>query len=184
MGLDEVIGEVRRDGDARGQAIVAAARKEAAAILDAARAQAKEQESARMAAAEKEARAVTAQTASRAESESRKALLSAEAELRAELKATIVKDLAGLPAKTREGHLKEILGKAHSIIPKGKVWGASQDTTYLASQKTYKHAGSLPISGGIVVDSEDGLNRLDLSYETILDEAWRDILKAEASLFH
>ena len=184
MSLEQVIGEVRRDGDMRAQAIVAEARKEAHAIIESARAQAKQVEAARMAAAEKEATAVTSQAASRAESESRKLNLSAEAELRNELKATVVKGLAEIPAKTREKHLKSLLAKAHSIIPKGTVWGSSQDTAFLAGQKTYKHAGSLPIAGGIVVESEDGMNRLDLTYETLLDEAWRDVLKAEVGLFH
>jgi len=184
MSLEQVIVDVRRDGDARAQAIVAAARKEAQGILDAARAQAKSLEQARMAQAEKESAAVTSQAASRAESEARKAVLAAEAQLRSELKATVTKGLGDLPAKTREKHLKTLVAKAHGIIPKGTVWGASQDTAVLTGQKTYKHGGSLPIAGGIVVESEDGMNRLDLSYETILDEAWRDVLKAEAKLFH
>ena len=42
---------------------------------------------------------------------------------------------------------------------------------------------SVPISGGIVVESEDGRTRLDLSYDTLLDGMWRDVLKAEAELF-
>ncbi|MCA1819668.1 MAG: V-type ATP synthase subunit E family protein [Thermoplasmatota archaeon] len=184
MSLEAVIGEVRRDGDARAQAVVAAARKEAQAILDAARQQAKAVESARMAAAEKESRALASQAASRAESGSRKSILAAEAELRAELKATSLAGLGELPAKTREKHLKSLLAKAHGIIPEGHVWGASQDTAFLAANKTYKHAGSLPVAGGIVVESEDGMNRLDLTYETLLDESWRDVLKAEAGLFH
>lgn len=184
MGLDQVIGEVRRDGEARAQAIVAAARKEAQAILEAARAQAKAHEASRLAAADKEAAAIAAQGASRAESEARKAVLSAEAQLRTELKAAAVQGLSKLPAKAREKHLKALLARAQAIIPKGTVWGASQDTAYLAGQKAYRHAGSLPIAGGIVVESEDGANRLDLTYETILDEAWRNVLKAEAGLFH
>ncbi|MEA3189485.1 MAG: V/A-type H+/Na+-transporting ATPase subunit [Thermoplasmata archaeon] len=184
MGLDQVIGEVRRDGEARAQHILAEARKEAAAILDAARAQAKQHEAARLAAADKEAAAVSAQAASRAESESRKAVLGAEATLRAELKRTILQGLADLPAKTREAHLKKLLARAHAIVPKGTVWGAAQDTAALHAQKTYKHGGSHAIAGGIIVESEAGDARLDLSYETLLDESWRDVLKAEAGLFH
>jgi vacuolar-type H+-ATPase subunit E/Vma4 len=184
MSLEQVIADVRRDGEARAQAVVAAARKEAAAIIDAARAQAKQVEAQRMAAAEKDAAAVTAQAASRAESEARKLQLAAEAELRNELKAAAQKGLADLPAKTREAHLKALLAQAHAIIPKGSVWGAEKDGAFLKGQKTYKHAGSLPIAGGIVVESEDGMTRLDLSYETLLDEAWRDVLKSEAKLFH
>jgi vacuolar-type H+-ATPase subunit E/Vma4 len=183
MGLDEVIGDVRRDGEARARSVLEAARKEAQGILDAARAQAKQVEAQRMAAAEKEAAAIAAQGASRAESEARKIQLAAEAQLRDELKATVLAGLADLPEKTREKHLKSLLAHAHSVIGKGSVQGAEKDAAYLKAHKTFKHTGSLPIAGGIVVESEDGMNRLDLSYETLLDEAWRDVLKAEAGLF-
>ncbi|MEA3203485.1 MAG: V/A-type H+/Na+-transporting ATPase subunit [Thermoplasmata archaeon] len=183
MGLEQVIGEVRRDGDARAQGILDGARREAKLILDQARQQAQAYETQRMAAAAKDAAAASAQVASRAESEARKALLAAESDLRAQLRAALVKALAELPLKQREAHLKALLAQAQKVIPAGKVWGSAQDTTFLHTQKAYKHAGATAIAGGIVVESEDGMNRLDLSYETLLDEAWRDILKAEARLF-
>lgn len=183
MGLEQVIGEVRRDGDARAQAILDGARREAKQILDQARDAARAYEASRLAAAAKDAAALAAQVASRAESEARKAVLAAESGLRAELRAALLKALAELPVKQREAHLKALVAQAQTVIPAGKAWGASQDTTFLHAQKAYRHAGPAPIAGGLVVESEDGMTRLDLSYETLLDEAWRDILKAEARLF-
>lgn len=183
MGLDQVIGEVRRDGEARAQHILQEARKEAAAILEAARGEAKAHEAQRLAQANREAAAVQAQGASRAESETRKLVLAAEAQTREQMRQSILGGLSGLPAKTREKHLQALLKRAQSVIPKGTVYGAQADASVLASAKPYKHGGSLPVAGGIVVESEDGKARLDLTYETLLDEAWRDILKAEAGLF-
>ncbi|HUR61454.1 MAG TPA: V-type ATP synthase subunit E family protein [Candidatus Thermoplasmatota archaeon] len=183
MGLEQVIGEVRRDGDARAQAILDNARREAKLVLDQARAQAAAYEAQRLAQASKDAAALTSQVASRAESEARKLLLASESERRAEMRAAVLKGMADLPAKSREAHLRALVAQAQRVIPAGKVWGAAADTTFLHAQKSYKHAGQVPIAGGIVVESEDGMNRLDLSYETLLDEAWRDILKAEAGRF-
>lgn len=183
MGLDQVIGEVRRDGDTRAQAILDNARREAKLLLDQARAQAAAYEQSRMTAAAKDAAAVAAQVASRAESEARKVLLASESGLRSDLRAAVLKGMADLPAKSREAHLKALVAQAQKVIPAGKVWGAAADTTFLHTQKAYKHAGQAPVAGGIIVESEDGMNRLDLTYETLLDEAWRDILKAEAGLF-
>ena len=183
MGLDQVIGDVRRDGDTRAQAVLASARKEADAILANARAQAAAYEKARLEAADREAAAAKAQAGSRAESESRKAVLTAEAELREALREQVLAHFAKLEPKHRESHLKSLLDTAKSVIPSGSVWGAAQDTTALKAQKTYKHAGSQPIAGGIIVESEDGKTRLDLTYETLLDGMWRDVLKAEANLF-
>lgn len=183
MGLDQVITEVRRDGEARAQATLKAARQEADAILAAARAQAQALEKARLEAASREAEQAKAQALSRAESEARKAVLTAEAELRDELRRQTVAHFAALPAKAREAHLKALLKTATAVIPAGKAWGADKDAAFLKGAKPYAHAGSLPIAGGLVVESEDGKSRLDLSYETLLDGAWRDVLKAEAGLF-
>jgi vacuolar-type H+-ATPase subunit E/Vma4 len=185
MGLDQVITEVRRDGEARAQATLKAARQEADAIVAAARAQAHALEKARLDAAAREAEQAKAQALSRAESEARKAVLTAEAGLREELRRQVVAHFAALPAKAREAHLKALLKTAQAVIPAGKVWGADKDAAALkaAAGKAYAHAGSLPIVGGVVVESEDGRTRLDLSYETLLEGQWRDVLKAEAGLF-
>lgn len=184
MGVDQVIGEVRRDGEARAQQVLQQARKEAADILAQARQQAQAHEAAQIARADKEAKAILAQGASRAESEARKTVLGAEAELRAQMKQAILAALRDLPAKAREKHVAALVKRAQAIIPKGTVSGAAADAAALAAQKTYKPGGDLPVAGGIVVESEDGRARLDLTYETILEESWRDILKAEAGLFH
>lgn len=183
MGLDQVIGEVRRDGDTRGQAILANARKEADAILAAARAQAATYEKARMEAADREAAAAKSQAASRAESEARKAVLTAEAELRDSLREAVLAHFAKLDAKARASHVLALIATAKPIIPSGKVWGAEKDAAALKGQTVYKHGGNQPITGGIIVESEDGRTRLDLTYETLLDGMWRDVLKAEAALF-
>lgn len=183
MGLDQVIGEVGQDGETRAKAVLANARKEADAILAAARAQAASYEKARMEAADREAASAKAQAASRSESEARKAILTVEAELRGALREQVLAHFGQLDAKRREAHLKTLLDTAKGVIPSGSVWGAAQDTTALKAQKTYKHAGSHAIAGGIVVESEDGRTRLDLTYETLLDGMWRDVLKAEAALF-
>lgn len=183
MGLSEVITDVRKDGEARAAAILAAARKEATAILDGARGQAKAFEATRLADAERQAKQVASQVASRAESDARKAVLSGEAALRAQLKAAILKALQAAPAKSREAHLKALVARAQKVIPAGKVWGAAADAALLEKAKPYAYAGATAIAGGILVESESGDARLDLSYETLLDDAWRDILRAEAGLF-
>lgn len=183
MGLDQVIGEVRRDGEARAQATVKAARQEADAILSAAKAQAKAHEKARLDAAAREAEQARAQAMSRAESEARKAVLTAEAELRDALRAQVLGHFGRLDAKTRATHVLALMATAKPVIPDGKVFGNEKDLSALKSGKPYTFGGTLDVAGGIVVESEDGKARLDLTYETLLDGMWRDVLKAEAALF-
>lgn len=183
MGLDQVIGEVRHDGEARSQQVLANARKEADAILAEARARASAYEAERMQAAERDAAAAKAQALSRAESEARKIVLTAEAELREALREQVLAHFAKLDAKARATHVTALIATAKGIIPSGKVWGAEKDGPTLKNQAVFKHAGNQPIVGGIVVESEDGRTRLDLTYETLLDGLWRDVLKAESALF-
>lgn len=183
MGVDQVIGEVRRDGEARAQGILKAARQEADAIVSAARAQAAKEEKQRLEQAARDGEQAHAQAMSRAESEARRAVLTAEAALRQQLRDQVMAHFASLPAKSREAHLKALLKTAQAVIPAGSVWGADKDAAALKAAKPYKHAGDLPIAGGIVVEAEDGRTRLDLSYETLLDGMWRDVLKTQADLF-
>ncbi len=63
------------------------------------------------------------------------------------------------------------------------MWGASADAATLEKTKPYAYAGTTAIAGGILVESESGDARLDLSYETLLEDAWRDIQRSEAALF-
>ena len=183
MGLSEVVGEVRRDGEGRAQAVIDAARREAEAILADARQKARTYEDERLKEAGREAAQITAQSHSRADSEARKAVLTTEAALRGELRRAALKALANLPAKSRQAHVKTLVGRAQAIVPKGKVFGAETDAAFLKDAKAYSFGGSIPVTGGLVVESDDGKVRLDLTYETLLDEMWRDVLRAEAALF-
>jgi V/A-type H+/Na+-transporting ATPase subunit E len=174
MGLEQVIAEVRRDGEARAKAVIDEANAEAERIL----AIRKE----RQAQADRDATHARAQILSGAEFAARKTVLQEENTLRAALRENLLAHFAGLPAKTREKHLTALLRQAKNTVPAGKVWGAEKDKAAL--QKTgYTFAGAAPIAGGIIVESEDGSIRLDLSYETLLADMWRDVLRSEAALF-
>ncbi len=183
MGLSEVVADVRRDGEENAQAVLRQARQEADAILQEARRKAKAYEEDRLAHAARDGNHGAAQVQSRADSDARRAVLAAEAQLRSELKAAVLRHFRGLPPKARQAHLKTLVERAHAVIPKGRVWGAEADAGALQKDKTYAYAGTVPAAGGIVVESEDGTVRLDLTYETLLEDLWRDVLKAEAALF-
>ncbi len=183
MSLQDVVTEVRRDGDAKAQEIVANARKEAESLLAAAREKAQAHERSRMADAERESEQVLLQARSRAKSEAGKVVLMAEAELREQLRQSVLAGFSDLDATTRTGHINALLKRAEAIVPKGRVWGAEQDKAALDAQTTYEVAGATDILGGIIVESDDGTARLDLSYETLLSDMWRDVLRSEAKLF-
>ncbi len=184
MGLTEVIGEVRRDGEARAQQILDDARTEADAIIAKAQAKADAYQAQRAAQAERDGKQVEAQVLSHAEFEARKLALTAESEMREELRALILEGFGSLKGTTRSAHIKKLLATAKDIIGDGSVFGAAADEEALKKQRTFAYGGTTDIVGGIIVESEDGTARLDLSYETLLDDMWRDILGQEAGLFN
>lgn len=183
MGLEQVIGEVRRDGDQRAKKLIDDAQAEASRILAAATEKVQAYEDERMKAATRDAEQARQQIRSGAEFEARKLVLRAEAELRGELRQAVLDGFATLPAATRAKHITALLATAKKTIPDGVVRGARQDAKALESQTTYKYGGQADIAGGIIVESANGMNRLDLSYETLIADMWRDVLKAEAGLF-
>lgn len=183
MGLEQVIGEVRQDGDARAQRLLDDARARATELVAEAEARARAYEEQRLAQAERDGEQVRAQVLSSAEFEARKTALTAEAELRTQLRETLVEGFAALPQKTRDAHVKRLLATAETVLGgSGRVWATAQDQK-AASAGPYAFAGTLDGAGGIVVESDDGTQRLDLRYETLLADLWRDILREEATLF-
>jgi V/A-type H+-transporting ATPase subunit E len=183
MGLEQVIGDVRRDGDQRAQKVLDDAKAEAERILTAAKDKAKMHQDSRATAAAKDAEQLKAQIISSAEFEARKTVLTTEAELRAELKQIILDGFAAIGAGPRKKHITKLLKTAQGTIAKGSVFGAAADAAILEKQDHYTYGGTTDIIGGIIVESESGKNRLDLSYGTLLGDMWRDVLKQEAELF-
>ncbi len=182
MGLEQVVQEVRTGAEQKAKDILAEAQAEADRIMQDAQGKADAYKAQRLAQAERDVEQIKKQAISHAQFEARKAVLSTENELRDELRARIIDGLAGLDDKTRAGHVKTLLATAESIIPTGQAWGAAQDEKALSGGK-YAFAGATDIAGGLIVESEDGRERLDLSYETLLGDVWRDVLAAEAGLF-
>lgn len=183
MGLTEVIGDVRKDGETRAQALLDDANAEAKRLLDAAKEKVATYHADRLAQAERDAGQVEAQVLSHAESEARKHVLTAEAEMRKDLRETLLEGFAALKDATRTKHVKALLKTGKDVVGKGTVFGAKADQDTLKAQRSFAFGGVVDIAGGIIVESEDGLTRLDLSYETLLGDLWRDVLRHEAGLF-
>ncbi len=183
MGLEQVVQDIHRETEARVKQILDLAHQEAADVLAEARQKAADYEASRLAQADRDGAQQATQVQSNAEFEARKHVLAAEAELRDELRQKVLEGFAALPAKTRQKHATALLKQAKETISSGRVWGAKKDLTALGKQKSFEVAGETDIAGGIIVESEDGRIRLDLSYETLLDGMWRDVLRQEAGLF-
>ncbi len=94
------------------------------------------------------------------------------------------------PESFRRESLKKLLSRAVKEIREGTVFAGARDGQALQEiLKSPEYAGlrfggSAEIPGGIIVESKDGLLKLDFSYRTFLDGVWEAGLKdASDTLF-
>ena len=177
MALDKVVDNIRAEGRAQANAIVAQAKTEADAILADAKRQAADITSRRSGEATTAADAHLKREVASAELEARRLRLTAERELMTTLRAEVEKRLRSLPPAQRETHIKALVAKAD--VPDGRIWVASQDEA-VAKKLGLPVAGTFEGLGGVVVESPDGHTRENLRYETLLDEIWSDSIAAVA----
>lgn len=177
MTLDKVVTSIREEGRRTAEARLAEARKEADAILEDAR---------REAAAVKEKRAkelaqaresLKLREVAAAELEARKVRLNAEKDVLAKLRREVLDRLGKLPQDRRVAHVKALAQRSN--IEGGRVLVAEQDAD-AARKAGVPVAGTVKALGGVVVVAPDESTREDLTYETILDEAWGSSLNEVA----
>ncbi len=98
-------------------------------------------------------------------SSAKKQRLSMEKEMIDDVLSKAKEALGRLNQRKREQHLKKILEKAGKEISYGKVYCSKRDLSSIKKGK----AVPADIIGGAILENADGSMRVDLSYETILD---------------
>ena len=183
MALEQVVDEVAQSAQRQAEQILQNARDEAAAHIAKAKQAVADYAAKRGQAAQADAAQAHDQIISHAEFEARKHVLTTESGLRAQLRARVLHAFEDLDPAARKKHLETLAARAREVIPAGKVWGAAADEAVLSGLDGYSFEGAVDIAGGMIVESDTGDVRLDLSYETLLDGMWRDVLRQEAELF-
>lgn len=173
MGLEKVVSNIRSEGRAQADAVVAQARKEAAEILADARRQAEDIRAKRAAEANAQAEALAKRETASADLEARRLRLAAERELVGSIRGEVEKRLASLPEGQRVAHIQSLIRKAN--IANGRVLVSKKDEA-AAKKAGISVAGTFDGLGGVVVESPDGATRENLRYETLLDEIWATTL--------
>ncbi len=187
MGLETVVTDIQEKGQREAEAIRAETRREVEAILKAAQERVEEIKIG----AEKEVSdqigRMMAQEDSAANLIVKRQLLNAQKEVLDEVYRKTLEALSALPNDFHREAIARLLGKAVKEIRTGVVHCSARDTgilkELLGAGREYaglRAGGAIPIEGGIVVESEDGAMKLDLSYRTFLDRVWEKGLK-EAS---
>lgn len=180
MGLESVVEDVLGRGRSEVEEIRRAAFAERDRILQNAGAEGAKLLEIREQEARQAAERLRVQALARAELESKKIVLSAEKELLDDVYAKVLKRLAVLEDG---GTILQSLLKAHAGDWRtGKVYCNEKDAHAVRSVVGTSFGGRIDCVGGIVIESDDGTHRIDLRYETLLADVWRDSIREVAEV--
>jgi V/A-type H+/Na+-transporting ATPase subunit E len=182
MGLEVVLNEILAEGQKEQSQILADAKAQAAKIAGEAETEAAgikariaKETSARIEALRNEILGAS-------EFEARRNFLSTKRELLSDLRARVLEALSKLPAERNKAILTKLATAARKELPKGTVHARQADLEILAKDG-YTKGKATTGAGGFVIESADGQILLDLRFETLLDDVWKQILIDSASLF-
>ncbi len=177
MGLETVLERIRDSGRGEAAAIVAEARKERERLLGEARAEGAQLAGRREAEAREQAERRRVQDLARAELDAKKLVLGAQEDV---LRAVRERVRQRLAASGDPGVLRTLLAKHAAEWRSGRVYANARDAAAVRGIVGGNFAGTVDCLGGVAIESADGSRRLDLTYDSILDDVWDDVVREVA----
>jgi len=180
MGLESVVEDVLGRGRSEVEEIRRAALAERDRILQNARSEGAKLVEIREQEARQAVERLRVQALARAELESKKIVLSAEKGLLDQVYAKVLEKLAVL----EDGAviLQSLLKAQAADWRTGKVYCNERDANAVRAVVGSSFGGTIECVGGIVIESDDGTHRIDLQYETLLADVWRDSIREVAEV--
>ena len=178
MGLESVVEDVLGRGRSEVEEIRRAALAERDRVLHVASVDGAKLLEIREQEARQAAERLRVQALARAELESKKIVLSAEKQLLDKVYERVLENLSVLEG--RETILQSMLKQHAADWKAGKVYCDPKDANLVRSAVGSSFAETIDCVGGIVIESGDGTRRIDLRYETLLADVWRDSIREVA----
>lgn len=181
MGLERVMEEIQTGAKRSAESEVARARAEADALVTEAERQAQTIRAERAEAAKAAVESLRRRELAAAELDVKKLRLNAQKDVLAKLRHAAFERLAAQSVDKRAQHLQALLKR--STVQHGKILVAERDQD-AAKKAGIAFAGTVPATGGLVVESPDGSTREDLTVESLFEEVWSQSLpKISETLF-
>jgi len=177
MGLETVLDRIRENGKAEADAIVADARHERERLLSETRAEGERLRERREAEAFDQVARRRVQDLARAELDAKKIVLAAQEAVLNEVRGRVKARLAAMPAGDA---LKRMLARYAGEWRSGRVSSAKKDEATVRGIVGGNFAGTIDGIGGVVIEAADGTSRLDLTYDSILQDLWGDVIREVA----
>jgi len=177
MGLETLVTRLRDTGRQEAGAIVAEARAERERMLAAARAEGQKLLQRREAEAREQAERRRVQDLARAELDAKKIVLAAQEGVLRDVRERVK---ARLAASSNPEALKKLLTKHAAEWKTGRVYANARDAPTVRGIVGGSFASTIECLGGVVLESADGTQRLDVTFDSILNDLWDDVLKEVA----
>lgn len=182
MGLEVVLNQIQTAGQKEESDILEQANFEKERILADAQKRIDELKHQAQQRTESRLEALRRELLSAAEFESRRRILVARRELAEDFRKRVHDAVASLSAPKNHAILDKLAEKAAAELPKGTVHSKRNDQGVL-TKAGFKAGRELNGLGGFQVESADHAVVLDYTYETLLDNVWKQILSEHQSLF-
>jgi len=183
MGLDAVIAEIREKGRSESEAIIQEANKAKGDILNEAQ---QKTETIKVSAREEATKAysnIISQEEASGHLVAKREILNAQKELLDEVYDQALSKIESMPESFHENVITSLMQKVKGEIPRGSVSCNARDEKVLKKVlkepdfSNYTFGKVIRINGGIIVESSDGLFKVDYSYRTFLSQVWELRLK-------
>jgi V/A-type H+-transporting ATPase subunit E len=182
MGLEQVIDDIREEGEAEVEAIRAEAEEEAQALREDAENRAQERKQEILDEADDEAEAERQRIVANAQLQAKKKRLNAESDVLSSVRSRVESRLANLDEDDRRELIETYIegSGADELGDGAKAWGRSEDQAIL-EDLGFTFEGEIDCVGGAVLESPEGDIREDLRFDEVLDEIWREEIHEIAS---
>jgi len=184
MALDTVVRDILEKAKSEADRITAEAEKERAAILK----ECEESIAKRKRAQEKQfeelIRRLARQEISSAELEAKKIVLNAKKELLERAFNEALREIYGMDRENRARIYNKIIERAMTIVSKPRIICPKGDAALIEKGTANVPIIETDMEPGLIVESEDGLMRLDFRFRTMLEEIWeKEMKRISAILF-
>ena len=180
MSLDKVIENILETGKREAQQIAEQGKKEKQDRIQKAEDEGQKILQSKTGESEKLVQRMNTQEMARAELESKKIVLSSQKEILDSVYETALRRLSDLPQN--ETLLRTLVSNHKTEISAGMVYCNQKDEAFVKGLVGSNFGGATDCIGGLVIESQDGTTRIDLRYETMLQEIWDDSIKDIADL--
>ena len=183
MGLEAVIAEIQEKGRAEAKVITDDADERVKATLDTAQQKAAEIRTVAQDEIEKTVSHLITQEEAAGGLVVKREVLNTKKELLDEAYQKTLQRIGNFDSTIHKNAIVSLLQMAKNEIPTGRVYCNAREEPILkeilgqSAYSNYSFGSVIDIEGGIIVESNDGLLKMDYSYRTFLNTVWESGLK-------